>query len=94
MAHRKRHIVECVWSGYRASQSRPCHRMVETSPRKINALKQVSTIRFTDGTTMSVDVRECVPREKVQTINGYSSLLNEIVSKGRTGFVTIESLKS
>lgn len=93
MAHRKRHVVECVWSGYCPSQSRPCHRTVETAPRKIAALKQVSAIQFTDGTTMSVDIRECAPREKVAEIKGYNDLLNEIVAKERTGFVTVASLQ-
>lgn len=88
-----RFVVECVWSGYQASQSRPCHRMVETQRYRVEALKQISAIQFTDGTTMSIDVRPCYPREKVQEINGYRQLLSEIIEKKRSGFVTVASLQ-
>lgn len=88
----KRFVVECVWSGYQASQSRPCHRMVETRTYRVEALKKVSHVAFTDGTTMSVAVRPCFPREKVQEIRGYRDLLNEIIDKKLTGYVSVASL--
>lgn len=87
----KRYVVECVWSGYRASQSCPCHRMVETR-RRAKRLTKISTVAFTDGTTMSVAVRPALPRERVKEINGYNQLLDDILSVGLEGFVTIEGV--
>ena len=75
---RKRYVIECIWSGYSSSQSRPCHREVTYRPEQWAGLH---TIAFTDGTNMSVDIRPCLPREKVKQILGYSSLLNKFAYK-------------
>ena len=85
-----RFVVECVWSGYRSSQG-PCHRTV-IRKYLAAALKKVHTIGFTDNTTMSVEVRECKPREKVQEIHGYDSLLNKCWFKKKEGFISVMEL--
>jgi hypothetical protein len=90
VSHRKRYVVECVWSGYVSSQSRPCHRTVERN--FIERFKALHTIAFTDGTTMSVTVRECKPREKVTEIRGYSSLLRDAVMDGHKGYVSVTDI--
>ena len=86
-----RFIVEAVWSGYRSSQSRPCHRRVVKS-WEAEALAKVKTVAFTDGTTMSVTVRPCAPREKVQEIHGYDSLFYKIRSRHLTGYIPVEKV--
>ena len=87
----ERFIVECVWSGYRASQSKPCHRTVERKS-KADEIRKITCVQFTDGTTMSVDVRPARLREKVQEIHGYDSLLSDAVRFGLTGFVTVNQI--
>lgn len=73
----KRFVVECVWSGYRSSQERACHRMV--IPKYVaDRLSRLRSVTFTDGTDMSVTVRPCTFREKVQQIKGYRELLDKI----------------
>lgn len=89
---KKRFVVECVWHGYQASQSHICHRSVE--PKYFaDALRNVYAVAFSDGTTMSVNVRECTHRERVVQKHGYTSLLRSIVAKGMQGCVSIMDLK-
>ena len=91
----KRFVVECEWSGYRSGQSRVCHRTV--IPKYMaDLLSKLTTVGFTDGTTMSVRVRPCTFREKVQQIKGYNSLLDKIAwndSLREKSFVSVMELK-
>lgn len=86
-----RFIVECIWSGYTASQARPCYRRII---RKGEAYwyRGITAIQFTDNTTMSVKVRACLPREKVQEIRGYDSLFESIFREKLSGFVRVADL--
>ena len=91
MRHDKRYVVEGMWSGYRSSQTRICHRTVTRYPEWF----KVHTIRFTDGTTLDITVRLCKPREKVHLIHGYDDLITEANSFDRerdSGYVTVEEL--
>lgn len=74
-----RWIVECVWSGYRSSQERACHREVIRRPKLAENLSRVTAIVFTDGTQMSVSVRACQPREKVKEILGYKRVIGDLM---------------
>ena len=85
---RKRFIVECTWSGYRASQAHIVHRTV-IADYVAKRLGKVHTIGFTDGTTMSVSVRPCNLREKVQEIKGYVWLLDKIAWADKEGYVSV-----
>ena len=87
-----RWIVEGIWSGYRASQSRPCHRVIVRNRKTAEAFAKIDTVVFTDGTTMSVPVREAKPREKIQEIHGYTSLLNDFRYRGMTGYCSVSDL--
>ncbi len=55
-------------------------------------LEKISGVQFTDGTSMSVSVRPCTFREKVQEIGGYDSLLHDILYYKFTGWVTVQSV--
>jgi hypothetical protein len=70
---RKRFIVEAVWSGYNGAQRRVCHRTVETLFRA--GYEALNWHPFSDGTGLRISVRDAKPRERVQVINGYGSLL-------------------
>jgi len=83
-----RFVVECVWSGYRSSQSRTCHRTV--IPKYMaEKLKKIHGIRFTDGTYMSVEVRPALHRERVSEIHGYDSLLSKMAHADKVGSVSV-----
>jgi len=72
-----RYILEGTWSGYTSRQSRVVHREVITSPKRIERLKAMHGIQYTDGTMLYTDLREAKPRERVEEIKSYSSLIRE-----------------
>lgn len=74
---RKRFVVECEWSGYTSRQQRVVHRTVETTFREV--YEALRWHHFSDGTGMSISVRDAKPRERVAQIRGYSSLLRDLV---------------
>ena len=83
----KRFVVECEWSGYHSGQQHICHRTVHTYGRE--KYEAIQAVVFTDGTDMSVRVRDCEPREKVEEKKGYVSLLGKIIRQGKTGRVNV-----
>ena len=74
---RERYILEGEWSGYRSSQRRVCHRVVTKNPE---IYKNLNSILFTDGTTLDLSIRKCKPRERVNEIHGYDSLINKCIT--------------
>ena len=77
-----RYVIEGTWSGYSGSQRRVVHRDVHNDRWKTDAAlrvwaETVGSIRYTDGTRLCLDVRDCKPRERVQEINGYKRLIRE-----------------
>ena len=84
-----RYIVEGTWSGYHASQRHVCHRTVTRSP---DLYKNIHTVIFTDNTYMSISLRKCKPREKVNEIHGYDQLFNKIIGKELSGTIRIADL--
>ena len=72
-----RFIIEGEWSGYKSSQQRIVHRQVYPHSRK--KLREWASrahhIRYSDGTMLSLSVRDCKPRERVQEICGYTELI-------------------
>ena len=89
-----RYILECIWSGYTSSQMRPCHRKIIKEKYKVEKLKKVSSIRFTDGTNMTVHLRPCKFKEKIDEINGYNELFDKIIysNKNYEGSVSINDI--
>lgn len=69
-----RFVVEGTWSGYRYSQSRTVHRVIVKDPEPYLGLMD---IHFTDGTRLSLSVRECAFKERVQEIHGYDQLISD-----------------
>lgn len=83
-------ITEGVWSGYRASQSRPCHRTVH---KRKSPYEKIACIAFSDGTTMRLTHRPAGFREKVVEIHGYDRLLDAAVSQGLEGWVHVDKVE-
>jgi hypothetical protein len=93
-----RFVIEGEWSGYRSGQRRVVHREVYKSYRKgggefIETLRKIPSIGYTDGTSLSLNVREAKPREKVEQILGYRSLIRDAVYSGLTGYVSVAALQ-
>lgn len=85
-----RYVIEGTWTGYNSSQERVCHREVYRSNRRIatnpflEAIKRLGAIKFTDNTLLLLTVREAKPREKIQEIHGYTSLIRKAVQCGQS----------
>ena len=75
----KRWILEGEWSGYRSSQQHIVHRTIITDPKPFEKL---SSIRYTDGTSLYLSVKPCKPRERVKQIHGYDDLIRKCVNAG------------
>lgn len=85
-----RYILEGEWSGYRSSQRRIVHREV-ISEKRAKDMK-LSSIEYGDGTRLDIWTRPAKPRERVQTINGYGSLIRQAERTGNE-FVNVRDLK-
>ena len=74
-----RFVLEGMWRGYRSSQDQVVHREVVDGSRKkfLEWARKTFCIRYTDGTTLELSVRPCVPRERVAVKKGYTSLIYE-----------------
>ena len=74
-----RFIIEGEWSGYTSSQQRVVHRTVHAASwKELRAwAEKTYGIRYTDGTMLLLRVRDCKPRERVQVIKGYDSLIRD-----------------
>ena len=81
-----RFVLEGTWSGYRAEQRKVVHREILNVTR---AKKHIlRCVRYTDGTTLDLTLREAKPRERIVQINGYGKLLREAEATGRS-YVTV-----
>jgi hypothetical protein len=85
-------VIEGTWSGYIGSQQRIVHRWVHDSKRDA-ALRRwadvAHAVHFTDGTALFIGVRDCKPRERVQRIDGYRTMIAECC---RYGVVSVDAL--
>jgi len=73
----KRFVIEGEWSGYHSGQRRVVHRTVHSGAyKRLRAWAESAyAIRYTDGTCLALNVRDCKPRERVEEIHGYDSLI-------------------
>ena len=81
-----RYVLEGTWSGYHSGQRHVCHRTVTTRPERY---KGIDSILFSDGTYMSVRLRQCKPREKIQEIHRYDELFRRVADQGLKGSVSV-----
>ena len=75
----ERFIIEGEWSGYTSNQRHVVHRRVHSKAlKKLRAwAEKTHAIYFTDGTALCLKVRGCKPRERVDEIHGYDSLIDD-----------------
>lgn len=80
---RVRYVIEGVWGGYTASQSRVVHREYTTNKEFAEKVKNLGCIRFTDNTLLYLNVREMKYRErKERDILGYKELIRNCLKQG------------
>lgn len=92
-----RFIIEGVWSGYTSAQSRVVHRTVHDggANKRLRAwAAQTFAIRFTDGTSLLLSVRDCKPRERVEGIFGYKELIEACAHYGVASVIALESARA
>jgi len=88
-----RYVIECRWSGYSNGQPRVCHRTVTTNKKFIEWAEKAYSISFTDGTYMTLDCRQAKPREKVEQMHGYDSLLEQCYRHNTTSVAKLQELR-
>lgn len=87
----RRFVYEAIWSGYKAGQSKVCHRVIVTKSRG-ERLAAITGVYFTDGTNMITSLRHLKPREKVQEIHGYDLVFDKALAKGLRGWISVNDV--
>lgn len=87
-----RWVLEGTWSGYRSSQSRIVHCETTRSKSTLERFKKITCIRYTDGTTLDLRVREAKPREKIKENPSYHSLIYDCLAEGLSGYCSVDEL--
>ena len=81
-----RYVIEGEWTGYTSSQRKVAHREVvsdvQVGKGYIEKLKALHAIVYTDGTSLLLSVRQCEPRERIDQVLGYKSLIRDAVRHG------------
>jgi hypothetical protein len=67
-----------------ASQRHVVHREVITNPKRVERLRKLHAIRYSDGTSLVLSIREAGLREHVRALNGYNSLISEAERAGKS----------
>lgn len=86
-----RFVIEGEWTGYTSAQRRVVHRTVHagTEKRLREWVDKTRAIRYSDGTSLVLSVRNCGPRERITEIRGYSTLIANCV---RHNVATVDDL--
>jgi hypothetical protein len=77
----ERFVIEGTWTGYTSSQQRICHVEVTTNKKRVERLRRLHKIVYTDGTALLIHIREAKPREKVKEILSYRSMIRDAEAK-------------
>lgn len=90
-----RYIIEGYWSGYRSGQGRICHRTVHKASEKgLRAwIEKTHSIGYSDGTCLVLSVRDCLPRERVEQIHGYTTLIKDCYYNKVDSVSALQSLR-
>lgn len=76
-----RYVLEGEWTGYVARQRRCVHREIIKNKKLVDWVNSNRAIQYTDGTSLLLTVRMLKPRERVQMINGYGSLIRSCFNR-------------
>ncbi len=90
-----RYVIEGTWSGFVSNQQHVCHRSVITKKMAERIEKAgLSSISFTDGTSLWLHVRKCLPRERVKENRSYSSLIDDCLFYGVDSVTGLQEKRS
>ena len=91
-----RYVIEGEWSGYTSKQQRIVHRTVHSSAfKKLRRwAEKTYAIRYTDGTSLKISVRDTKPRERVSEVKGYSSLIQDCAHYGVDSVTALDSARN
>lgn len=78
-----RYVLEGEWTGYTSSQQRVVHREVVTGKR-VDRLRNLRTIVYTDGTSLLLHLRPARFREQVHEMDSYGSLIRDAEKIGKS----------
>jgi len=84
-----RYVIEGTWSGYTSAQSRVVYREVTKDKKFADAVAQMGSIHYTDGTALYLQIRPAALREKVTEIKSYAKLIRDCV---RYNVASVEAL--
>lgn len=77
-----RYLLEGEWTGYTSSQRRVVHREIIRDKRRVERLRDLRVIVYTDGTSLLLSLREMRRGEKANEIHGYRALVREAEMRG------------
>jgi len=89
----KRFVLEGTWGGYSSNQVHVCYRRV-IHGNMVKRYSRVTSVIFSDGTNLYLNIRPRVPREKVVQLRSYDNLVDDAVYSERTGFVQQTDLEA
>jgi hypothetical protein len=75
-------MIEGTWSGYNSGQRRVVHREFTTMRHRVEQIRNLGWILYTDGTTLSLTVTEIAGRQNLKPIAGYTSLIDKCIRHG------------
>lgn len=79
-----RYVLEGTWTGYTAAQCRVVHREVVRDAKRIERLRNLHVIVYTDGTSLILRLREAEPYERVEEKHSYDSLIRDAEKTGKS----------
>ncbi len=71
--------IEGIWTGYTSAQRHVVHREHTRSKKRVEAVRKLGAILYTDGTRLLLDIRE---GKNGAAIAGYTDLINSCISEG------------
>jgi hypothetical protein len=78
-----RYEITGTWSGYSSGQRRVVHREYTTDKKFADNVKELGSIRYSDGTWLDLSVRQMEYREKKQQVMlSYYDLIRKCILKG------------
>ncbi len=85
-------MIEGTWSGYRSSQSRVCHREYTKDVKRVEAIKNLGSIGYTDNTWLYLTVEEVTGlhwRHRRPTNHQYRQLIDKCLSEKKNMVVDL-----
>lgn len=87
----KTFTIEGEWSGYTSAQCHVVHREHTRSKKRADAIRDLGSISYTDGTRLRLRVIE---GKSGKPISGYGSLIGQCLAKGVNSVAALQKAAS